>query len=52
MSIDTIGERLNVNTVLEGSVSKGMAEFDWMMNDSDLDDLRDHPRFKALLPAD
>jgi len=37
---------------LEKSVRKGMAEVDWMMNDSDLDNLRDHPRFKALLPAD
>ena len=26
-----------------------MAEMDWMKNDSDLDNLRDHPRFKALL---
>jgi len=37
---------------LEKSVRKGMAEVDWMMNDSDLDNLREHPRFKALLAAD
>ncbi len=36
---------------LEKSVRKGMAEVDWMINDSDLDNLRDHPRFKALLKA-
>ena len=34
---------------LEQSVGKGMAEIDWMVNDSDLDSLRDHPRFKKLL---
>jgi adenylate cyclase len=36
---------------LEQSVGKGMAEIDWMVNDSDLDSLRDHPRFKKLLVA-
>lgn len=36
---------------LERSVGKGMAEVDWMVNDSDLDNLRDHPRFKKLLAA-
>ena len=35
---------------LEKSVRKGMAEVDWMMHDSDLDNLREHPRFKALIP--
>lgn len=34
---------------LERSVGKGMAELDWMQNDSDLDNLRDHPRFQKLL---
>jgi TolB-like protein/Tfp pilus assembly protein PilF len=34
---------------LERSIGKGMAELDWMVNDSDLDNLRDHPRFKKLL---
>jgi hypothetical protein len=28
-----------------------MAEIDWMVNDSDLDNLRDHPRFKKLIIA-
>ena len=37
---------------LEKSVRSGMAEVDWMTNDSDLDPLRDHPRFQALLSAD
>lgn len=36
---------------LEKSVREGMAEIDWMTNDSDLDNVRDHPRFKALLAA-
>ena len=36
---------------LEQSVGKGMAEIDWMVNDSDLDNLRDHPRFKKLVIA-
>ena len=46
-----IGEIEQALDCLEKSVRKGMAEVDWMMNDSDLDNLRDHPRFKALLPS-
>lgn len=45
-----IGEVELALDCLEKSIRKGMAELDWMMNDSDLDNLRDHPRFKALLP--
>jgi TolB-like protein/cytochrome c-type biogenesis protein CcmH/NrfG len=37
---------------LEQSVNKGMAQMDWITHDTDLDNLRDHPRFKALLPED
>ncbi len=47
-----IGEIELALDCLEKSIRKGMAELDWMMNDSDLDNLRDHPRFKALLPED
>ena len=47
-----IGEVEEALDCLEKSVRKGMAEVDWMMHDSDLDNLRDHPRFKALLSAD
>jgi TolB-like protein/Tfp pilus assembly protein PilF len=47
----TIGEINQALDCLEKSVRKGMAELDWMKNDSDLDNLRDHPRFKAMLPA-
>jgi TolB-like protein/Flp pilus assembly protein TadD len=47
-----IGEVDQALDCLEKSVRKGMAELDWMQNDSDLDSLRDHPRFKALLPED
>ena len=46
----TIGEVEEALDCLEKSVRKGMAEVDWMMNDSDLDNLREHPRFKALIP--
>ena len=35
---------------LEQSINKGMAQMDWITHDTDLDNLRDHPRFKALLP--
>lgn len=37
---------------LEQSVRKGMAQLDWITHDTDLDNLRDHPRFKSLLPVD
>jgi adenylate cyclase len=47
-----IGEVELALDCLEKSIRKGMAELDWMMNDSDLDNLRDHPRFIALLPED
>ena len=33
---------------LEKSVSRGMAHKDWIAHDTDLDPLRDHPRFKTL----
>ncbi|MEE4173722.1 MAG: tetratricopeptide repeat protein [Xanthomonadales bacterium] len=44
-----IGETDKALDALEKSVGKGMAELEWMQNDSDLDNLRDHPRFKKLL---
>ena len=47
-----IGEIDKALDCLEKSHRSGMAEVDWMMNDSDLDTLRDHPRFKALIAAD
>lgn len=47
-----IGEIEMALDCLEKSVRKGMAEVDWMLNDSDLDNLRDEPRFKALLPKE
>jgi TolB-like protein/Flp pilus assembly protein TadD len=34
---------------LERSVSRGMAHKEWIEHDTDLDPLRDEPRFKALL---
>ena len=47
----TIGEVDEALDCLEKSVRKGMAEIDWMKNDSDLDNVRDHPRFKVLLES-
>jgi adenylate cyclase len=47
-----IGKLEEALDCLEKSVHKGMAAVDWMMNDSDLDNLRDHPRFKTLLNND
>ncbi len=45
-----IGEIDKAIDCLEGSVRRGMAQMDWIRHDTDLDNLRDHPRFKALLP--
>ena len=44
-----IGETEKALDALERSMGKGMAELEWMQNDSDLDNLREHPRFKKLL---
>ena len=48
----TIGEIDEALDCLEKCIRKGMAELDWMKNDSDLDNLREHPRFKTLLKKD
>ena len=34
---------------LEKSITSGMGQKDWIENDADLDALRPHPRFQALL---
>jgi TolB-like protein/Flp pilus assembly protein TadD len=34
---------------LERAVANGFGHFDWLVHDSDLDSLRSHPRFTALL---
>jgi tetratricopeptide (TPR) repeat protein len=44
-----IGEREEAITHLEKALSAGCCHLDWVQRDSDLDSLRDHPRFKALL---
>ncbi|OLD64092.1 MAG: hypothetical protein AUI47_07385 [Acidobacteria bacterium 13_1_40CM_2_68_5] len=36
-------------TLLEKALDNGFAQIDWIEHDSDLDPLRDQPRFKALL---
>ena len=51
LRVFNIGQIEEALDCLEKSVRKGMAEVDWMINDSDLDNLRDHPRFKALLES-
>ena len=47
----SIGETEKALDCLEKSMQKGMASIDWMMNDSDLDNVRDHPRYLALVSA-
>jgi TolB-like protein/Flp pilus assembly protein TadD len=47
----TIGQIDEALDCLEKSIRGGMAMVDWMKHDSDLDNLRDHPRFKALLES-
>lgn len=47
-----IGEIDRAIECLEGSVKRGMAQMDWIKHDTDLDNLRDDPRFKALLPEE
>ena len=34
---------------LERSLANGFGHWEWIEHDSDLDGLRDHPRFQALL---
>lgn len=45
-----MGEAEEAVECLERSVSKGMAQIEWIVNDTDLDPIRDHPRYKALIP--
>lgn len=45
-----MGETEKAVECLERSVSKGMAQIEWIVNDTDLDPIRDHPRYKALIP--
>jgi len=47
----SIGKIDDALDCLEESVHKGMAELDWMINDTDLENLRNHRRFKALVKA-
>jgi len=35
--------------LLGKSIAGGMLQMDWLMNDSDLDPLRDHPKFRSLI---
>jgi serine/threonine protein kinase/Flp pilus assembly protein TadD len=44
-----LGEIEEAINCLERSVTSGMGQKEWIEHDSDLDSLRDHPRFQALL---
>jgi serine/threonine protein kinase/Flp pilus assembly protein TadD len=44
-----LGEKDKAIDCLEKSITSGMGQKEWIENDSDLDPLRSHPRFQALL---
>jgi serine/threonine protein kinase/Flp pilus assembly protein TadD len=44
-----LGEPEKALDCLEKSITSGMGQKEWIENDSDLNSLHDHPRFKALL---
>jgi non-specific serine/threonine protein kinase len=44
-----LGEVATAIDCLENAVTSGMAQKDWIEHDSDLDPLRSHPRFQALM---
>jgi non-specific serine/threonine protein kinase len=44
-----LGEQEKAIDCLEKSITSGMGQKEWIENDSDLDPLRNHPRFQALL---
>jgi TolB-like protein/Flp pilus assembly protein TadD len=44
-----LGENDKAIDCLEKSITSGMGQKEWIENDSDLDPLRSHPRFQALL---
>jgi TolB-like protein/Tfp pilus assembly protein PilF len=46
-----LGEIDEAIACLERTVKVGAAYRDWMLNDTDLDPLRDHPRFRELLDS-
>ncbi|HLW78301.1 MAG TPA: tetratricopeptide repeat protein, partial [Terriglobia bacterium] len=46
-----LGEPNRAIDCLERSIAFGRKQLEWMQNDSDLDPLRNHPRFRALLES-
>ena len=44
----TLGEVEAALDYLERAIDNGMVSLAWMLNDTDLDNLRDHPRFHSL----
>lgn len=48
-SYSLLGEIEEAIELLEKSVDGGWAHKDWLINDSDLDPLRDHPKFQSLI---
>jgi hypothetical protein len=45
----TLGEVEQGIECLEKSITSGMGQKEWIEHDADLDNLRSHPRFQALL---
>lgn len=43
------GEVSSALDALEKSYEAGLADPDWMRQDSDLDNIRNHPRYRALV---
>jgi serine/threonine protein kinase len=46
-----LGEAEEAINCLEKCVASGMRQKEWFQNDSDLDPLRSHPRFQALMQS-
>lgn len=45
----SVGEKDKAIDCMEKALLQGFGHIDWMVNDPDLESLRDHPRFKAMM---
>ncbi|HKS94864.1 MAG TPA: tetratricopeptide repeat protein, partial [Terriglobia bacterium] len=48
-NLSLMGEHEKAIDMLEKSITNGFGQREWILHDSDLDPLRSHPRFQALL---
>jgi len=48
-SYSLLGEIDKGIELLEGAIDGGWAKKEWLINDSDLEPLRDHPQFQSLI---